>query len=374
MLGDIPEFDLGAAHGLYEKLLKPVKAGWEGARSLLVVAHGPLGFLPLSVLPTAEAALTEETDTLFANYRDVPWLARSHALTLLPSVASLKTLRDLPPGKSKRSPFAGFGDPWFSGAQAAKAAGARAKQTAALTTRSIRTRGLSLRAAPKTTGLDSAGLARLPGLPDTADEVRSIALALNADPARSVYLGRDASEDRIKGLDLSATKVLAFATHGLVPGDLNGLLQPALAFSSPEITGGGEDGLLTMGEILGLRFNADWVVLSACNTGSGEGAGAEAISGLGRAFFYAGTRALLVSNWPVETTSAKALTTDLFRRQGEDPGLTRAEALRQAMVSLIDDQAFVDPASGKTVFSYAHPIFWAPFSLVGDGGGARPAS
>ena len=78
--------------------------------------------------------------------------------------------------------------------------------------------------------------------------------------------------------------------------------------SSPSVTGGDEDGLLTMGEILQLRLNADWIVLSACNTGSPDGRGAEAVSGLGRAFFYAGARSLLVSNWPVETNSAKALT------------------------------------------------------------------
>ena len=167
---------------------------------------------------------------------------------------------------------------------------------------------------------------------------------------------------------------MAFATHGLVPGDLNGLRQPALALSSPKLTGTGGDGLLTMGEILELKLDADWVVLSACNTAAGNGAGAEAFSGLGRAFFYAGTRALLLSNWPVETTSAKALTTDLFKRQADDPALTRAEALRQAMVGLIDGAGYVDEASGKVVFSYAHPIFWAPFSLVGDGGSGRPAS
>ena len=366
---------MAAAHGLYKKLLEPVKAGWENANSLLVVAHGPLGYLPLSVLPTAEAAVAPESDLLFAGYRDVPWLSRTHAITLLPSVASLKTLRDLPPGDRKRSPFIGFGDPWFSVAQAENAARPNAKpqKVAALTARGIKTRGLSLRAAPKTTELDSAGLESLPRLPDTADEVRSIALALNVDPIRSVYLGKDANEERIKDMDLSGIKVLAFATHGLVPGDLNGLLQPALAFSSPMVSGGGEDGLLTMGEILGLKINADWVVLSACNTGSGEGAGAEAVSGLGRAFFYAGTRALLVSNWPVETTSAKALTTDLFRRQAGDPALARAEALRQAMVGLIDGPGYVDEAAGKVVFAYAHPIFWAPFSLVGDGGAGRLA-
>jgi CHAT domain-containing protein len=126
------------------------------------------------------------------------------------------------------------------------------------------------------------------------------------------------------------------------------------------------DGLLTLDEILALRLNADWIVLSACNTASGQGVGSEAVSGLGRAFFYAGARALLVSNWPVETTSARALTTDLFRRQ-EGSALSRAEALRQTLVWLLDRGERVDER-GRTLFSYAHPIFWAPFTLVGDGG------
>ena len=214
---------------------------------------------------------------------------------------------------------------------------------------------------------DSAGIETLTPLPDTADEVESIAKALNADPLRDVFLGQNASEDRVKNMDLSGVKVLAFATHGLLPGELDGLRQPALALSAPEVTGGREDGLLTMGEILGLRINADWVVLSACNTGAGEGAGAEAVSGLGRAFFYSGTRALLVSNWPVETTSAKTLTTELFKLQAADTSLTRAGALNRTMLDLIDKWGYVD-SKGRMVFSYAHPVFWAPFSLVGDGG------
>jgi len=82
---------------------------------------------------------------------------------------------------------------------------------------------------------------------------------------------------------------------------------------------------------------SDWVVLLACNTGAGQCAGAEAVSGLGRAFFYAGTRALLVSNWPVETTSAKILTTALFQRQAADPALSRSEALNHTMIDLVDN-------------------------------------
>ncbi|HEY4404233.1 MAG TPA: CHAT domain-containing protein, partial [Xanthobacteraceae bacterium] len=121
-------------------------------------------------------------------------------------------------------------------------------------------------------------------------------------------------------------------------------------------------------EVLTLKLDADWVVLSACNTGAGEGAGAEAASGLGRAFFYAGTRALLVTNWSVHSASARELITDLFRRQSADPRLTRAEALRQAMMSMLDGPGFVDDA-GNTLFTYAHPLFWAPYSIIGDGGG-----
>jgi CHAT domain-containing protein len=65
---------------------------------------------------------------------------------------------------------------------------------------------------------------------------------------------------------------------------------------------------------------------------------------------------------------ARALTTDLFRRHQREPALGRAAVLRQTMNALIDDGGFADPATGRLVFSYAHPIFWAPFSLVGDGG------
>ncbi|MBK8063257.1 MAG: CHAT domain-containing protein [Betaproteobacteria bacterium] len=159
-----------------------------------------------------------------------------------------------------------------------------------------------------------------------------------------------------------------FATHGLVSGELDGLTQPALALSAPEVTGDGGDGLLTMEEVLGLKLDADWVVLSACNTASGDGEGGEALSGLGRAFFFAGARTLLASNWPVETVSARLLTTRLFELQAAKPGVTRAEALRATMLELMDS---VSPQGGVGAagFTYAHPMFWAPFSLVGDGDG-----
>lgn len=377
ILGDIPDFDITASHNLFKALLEPVSSGWKNAKKLLIVAHGPLGQLPFSVLVTEPKKLGSASPPLFSNYRAIPFLARSHATTVLPSVASLPTLRAIPPADSSRRQFVGFGDPWFNEAHAIAAAKPKKdSQLAVVTSRNlISVRGIpvNLRSAPKLDGVSSADLAKLPRLPDTADEIKSIALAMNADPKRDVFIGKRANESRVKSTPLSSYKVLAFATHGLVPGDLNGLTQPALALSSPKVTGNHDDGLLTMGEILSLKLDADWVVLSACNTASGNGAGAEAISGLGQAFFYAGSRALLVSNWPVETTSAKTLTTNIFRRQATNAAITRVEALRLAMINLIDYSGFKD-SKGRTVFSYAHPIFWAPFSIVGDGAGAAPTN
>jgi CHAT domain-containing protein len=205
----------------------------------------------------------------------------------------------------------------------------------------------------------------LPRLPETADELHAIARALDADPATAVFTGRRASEGAVKSLDLSRVRVLAFATHGLVPGDLDGLTQPALALSAPSVTGEPDDGLLTLGEIFELRLDADWVVLSACNTGAADGAGAEAVSGLGRAFFYAGSRSLLVSNWPVETISARRLTTRLFEIQQSGQASRPDEALQQSMLELLREGYLTDNR-GNRVASFAHPIFWAPFTLVGE--------
>jgi CHAT domain-containing protein len=370
MIADIPPFDVALGHELYSLLLKPVEAGWKPSKSLIVVTNGALGLLPLSLLPTAPAQIETNEEVLFASYRKVPWLARTHAVTMVPSSAALRTLRGLPPGKPERSELIAFGDPYFSPEQLEEASQpvkvADASNSPQL---SVATRGgpLRRRNSPKLEGVDSAELGLLPRLPDTADELRSIALALQADPSKVLNLGKDANEKKVKSTDLSGFKVLAFATHGLVPGELNGLTQPALALSAPAVSGVEGDGLLTMEEILALKLDADWVVLSACNTGAGAGAGAEAASGLGRAFFYAGTRALLVTNWSVHSQSARELVTDLFKRQAADKNVTRGEALRQATMALLDGPGYAD-ASGKTEFAYAHPLFWAPYTIIGDGG------
>ncbi len=374
-LGKIPEFDVVASYKIFEQLLEPVKNGWKNAKRLLVVADGPLSYLPFSVLTTNDVELPSNNGLLFSNYRDIPWLVRSHAITNLPSVTSLNTLRGSAVRTMAQKPFVGFGDPLFSKEQATEAVADDLKKNITVASHSLKSRGIpiKLRAPSKTKNLESANLSSLPRIPDTADEIRSIAATLGANPAEDIFLRKKASEIIVKNTDLSDYRVLAFATHGLIPGDLNGLTQPALAFSDPSFTDDKiNDGLLTMGEVLTLKLNADWVVLSACNTASGEGEGAKAISGLGRAFFFAGTRAILVSNWPVETTSARALTTALFKEQVQNPNLSRTDALRRSMLELIDRAGYLDSKSKVPYFSYAHPLFWAPFTIVGEGGELTP--
>jgi len=369
-LGDIPEFDLSQAYELYNKLLAPVEEGWKDTSELVIVAQGPLGQLPFSVLLTSPFKLGKKEKLLFSNYRKVPWLIRKVLITRQPSVASFVSLRTLPTGDPLRKAFVGFGDPCFNQDQLAQAEKKMSTHKAALTKveGSLHVRGIRV----TTTGnldsekITSSHLELLNRLPDTAQEIKSIAQALGASLDQDIFLGKRASENQVKTMNLSDRRVIAFATHALVPGDLDGLDQPALALSSPAVTGKKEDGLLTMGEILKLKLNADWVVLSACNTGAADGAGAEAVSGLGRAFFYAGTRAILVSMWPVETTSARNLTTRLFQYQKEGKEFSRASALRKSILELIDGPGLKDNATGKIVASYAHPLFWAPFIIVGD--------
>jgi len=156
--------------------------------------------------------------------------------------------------------------------------------------------------------------------------------------------------------------VLAFATHGLVAGELTGVAEPALVFTPPETGTEADDGLLTASEIATLDLDADWVILSACNTAAADGTpNAEGLSGLAKAFFYAGARTLLVSHWAVASDAAVALTTGMLDELAKQPEIGRAEALRRSMLSLMANEE-------KDYF--AHPMFWAPFIIVGEG--ARP--
>ncbi len=369
--------DVDAAYQLYAATLAPVEAGWKGAARLFVVPDRALGQIPFATLLT-EAVPNPVRDPpgspMFSGYARLPWLIRQVAVAQLPAAAALPSLRGASFHPAARA-FIGFGDPIFSQDPAKPRPPAISSRgaTLAMSRRAVPspddlgapeldTRGLESRG-QKSRGQMLRGLSSLPRLPDTADEIRAIANVLGADPDRDVRLGSNANTASVMNTDLSDRRVVMFATHGLRAGDLRGLTQPALALTAPDIAGGG-NGLLTMDDVLKLRLNADWVVLSACNTAAPDGESSEAVSGLGRAFFYAGARAVLVTAWAVETNSAALLTTATFRRIAATSALPRAEALRQASLTVMDAQS---PGGEATSFSYAHPLFWAPYVLVGDG-------
>lgn len=359
---EIPAFNFALSHQLYKSLIDPVQSVLEGKTTLVLVPHDEIGQLPLGVLITANFVPNPKADLRFSNYRDAPWLIKKYALVTVPSATALTSLRSLPKPKEGRLDYIAFGDPLFN-AEQAKANDKVIVNLPSGTQLASRGIPLKLRSSPNTAQVSSAEVSILPRLPDTNDEIQEIAKVFNVDPKRDIYLQKRANLDEVLKANLSNRKVVMFSTHGLVPGELNGLTQPALALTNPEVLGQKGDGLLKVDQILTLKLNADWVVLSACNTAAGEGEGAEALSGLGRAFFYAGARSLLVSSWPVDSQASRKLMTDLFKRQNQDKAMSKPQALQQASLQLLSQG---QPDAKDENYSYAHPLFWAPFMMVGD--------
>ena len=212
---------------------------------------------------------------------------------------------------------------------------------------------------------DVATIRRQMPLPETADELCEVAADLGVDPMSHVYLGATATESTVKRLSANGTlakyKIVHFATHAALAGQLSSKAEPGLLLTPPDKPSEYDDGYLTASEVAALKLDAEWVILSACNTAGGEAKGAEALSGLARAFFYAGARSLLVSHWAVASDSTVKLIAKAVAELQANPKIGRAEALRRSMLSLMTTGADVE----------AHPSFWAPFVLVGEGSATR---
>lgn len=360
----LPPFDAARAHALYNGLFGEVEDLIRG-KHLLVVPSGPLTQLPLQVLVTEPPA----PDTAL---KDIAWLGARQPITVLPSAASLKALRrDAKPSRASE-PFLGFGNPVLAGNpncgkitipdrcpnDPAPAAQAASRMLGRLVASLNTVTAYFTRSGQA----DVESVRKLCPLPDSAHELSCVAKSLGAG-ADSMVIGPAMTEPAVRRAKLDRYRVLHFATHGLLAGEMSamakGKAEPALVFTPPEVASDEDDGLLTASEITTLKLDADWVVMSACNTAAGGASGAEALSGLAKAFFYAGARALLVSHWPVNSYAATMLTSTTFAELKRDPKIGRAEAFRRAMVALIND---------KVRSWAAHPSIWAPFVVVGEGG------
>ena len=374
-------FDLERAHGLYKTLLAPIEDVIKD-KQLLVVPSGSLVSLPFNVLVT-EPPKARIPDSA-AGYREASWLGARQPLTTLPSVASLRSLRQFAKAGRASKSYLGVGNPLLDGPQHGEWKDYYARQAEAARSKSCQSpsRPVELAALPQRrsvanfeelfqgTGVDIEQVRQQAPLPGTADELCEIGRRLGV-PVSDIILGPDATEGALKDLSdkggLADYAIVHFATHGALTGQLTGWSEPGLILTPPPKGTTDpqllkrDDGYVTASEIATLKFNADWVVLSACYTGGSGGESAEALSGLARAFFYAGTRALVVSHWDVDSDAAVKLTTRAFDELTSNPGMGRAEAFRASMRELIEN--------GKAY--EAHPSEWAPFVVVGEGAAGR---
>ncbi|MFD1555668.1 CHAT domain-containing protein [Paraburkholderia silviterrae] len=329
--GDLAGFDLGAAAGLYRALIAPIEADLQGAKTVYLSTSGILSSIPYEVLLRRPASSLADAD----------WWLDSTTPVRMPSASALVSARAERVAHASE-PLVAFADPSFDGsAQAPREDGARVV--------------VGARAFPMDARTLSFDYRRVTPLPDTLDEANAIAVALGASPQQSVISGLAASRSHVLGENLSNDRVVLFATHGVIPGEVPGLRKAGLALA---YEGRGlPDSILTADDIVTLRLNADWVVLSACNTGLATGDAGDSVSALARAFFAAGARSLLVTQWAVESKSAALVTSGLFDAYAANPALSKADALARTERAM---------AAGKEGALYRHPYYWAAYFLAGD--------
>ena len=328
----LPTFDIADARKLYEVTLGTVNGSLDGIEQVVVAPPGPLLALPFEVL------LTGPADP--ARLATAPWLARRFTLAHVPSPANFTGLRKIAGDTRATQPWFGFGD--FVPITVKQASGSFAGTSCA----------------------ESAELlASLPQLPYARRELDAARTILGASP-QDELLGTAFTVPAVQKAQLKSYRVLHFAAHALLPSELKCQSEPAIVTSDPAGATDVSNALLTASDVAQLDLDAELVILSACNSGGAGGSTAgESLSGLARAFFFAGARSLMVTHWSVNDQVAAFLVAGVLQRMHADPTLGAAGALRAQQLSMLDQ-------AGKSLPpEIAAPFFWAGFAVIGDGGG-----
>ena len=299
--GGPPPFNVAAAAELYDRLLRPLEASFQGTDSLVIVPDGPLLALPFGLL------LTSASDG--SNLAGAPWLIRRQAIVHTPSVQALVTQRARAPSSNAPLPYIGFGD--FIPATGAQLARSFPRDRCG------------------NVAQQAALLGRLPGF---TREIRLAAAEMGRGSQQR--MGREFTAEAVSQARLDQFRVVHFATHGLLPNDLSCLTDPAITVSNLPGDADASRAFLNSSAIMRLRMDADLVILSACNTAGpagGSDQSAEALSGLARAFFVAGARGLLATHWLANDVAATVLMTRMLAIQsGREPGTSNLSSAQSA--------------------------------------------
>jgi len=281
---------------------------------------------PLDALPLSDGA---------------PLLSRYES-TVLPSAVSLLSFSSLSP---RRSSVLVFGDPEFRSTSTEQKSTTKAVESGSKWS-------LVDASDPTGTGVGTTrdfSSGQFQPLSGAEREVEALK-ALYGKRAL-VYAGRDAKEEAFKTANLRATSVIHFSTHAFVDRSVAERSAVVLALDDDP----GEDGFLTLQEILGLRIGPSVVVLAACETAGEKVVSVEGLLGLARAFLAAGAQAVVATLWSVDDESTLAFSTRLHRELRDGANVSQAvAAARRGMM-----------ASGDTGASHARA--WSPFILIGDG-------
>ena len=336
--GTINEFDLSLAYSLYNRLFSSVQDRILDLNHLIIIPSGPLAGLPFSLLV--------EKDPKDSSYEEASWLISRMAFSYSPSLKTFYSQRTAVTNAKPTKKLFAIANPLLTGQKIQKKNSETALSTLATSCR---------QAGPASSDL----IRSLAPLPDTENEINNVKNSLGKTKKSDVriFTRKDANEEKLRQVKLDDYKVLYFATHGLLPGELKCQAEPGLVLTPPKKANSrNNDGLLEASEIASLKLNADLVVLSACNTaGSGGKFGGDALSGLAEAFFYAGAKSLVVSHWQVPSKATASLMSKMFKELGPELKLGASLAMRKAQTTLINKK------------ETSHPFFWAAFVVVGDG-------